>query len=96
MDVMQYTGMRLEIDNLYLYDLDKDYDQAWIIHPGDSVHWKIRMEAPQEKLMMITNILQPMLWLRADPVKLPADNERKMRKEFSVLFHSIFTFLNNF
>lgn len=50
MDVMQYTGMRLEIDNLYLYDLDKDYDQAWIIHPGDSVHWKIRMEAPQEKL----------------------------------------------
>lgn len=50
MDVMQYTGMRMEIDNLYLYDLDKDYDQAWIIHPGDSVHWKIRMEAPQEKL----------------------------------------------
>ncbi len=48
-DVMQYTGMRLEIENKYLYDIDKDYDSAVIVYPGQSIRWKIRMEAPKEQ-----------------------------------------------
>ncbi|MHC1770893.1 MAG: hypothetical protein AB9907_04010 [Flexilinea sp.] len=48
-DVMQYTGMRIEVEGKYLYDLDKDYDSALIVYPGQSIHWKIRMEAPQEQ-----------------------------------------------
>ncbi len=49
-DVMQYTGMRIEVEGKYLYDLDKDYDSALIVYPGQSIHWKIRMEAPREQL----------------------------------------------
>ncbi len=48
-DVMQYTGMRLEIEGKYLYDIDKDYDSAVIVYPGQSIRWKIRMEAPKEQ-----------------------------------------------
>jgi hypothetical protein len=48
-DVMQYTGWRMEIEGKYLYDLDKDYDSAQIVLPGQSIRWKIRMEAPKEK-----------------------------------------------
>lgn len=48
-DVMQYTGWRMEIEGKYLYDLDKDYPSAQIVLPGQSIRWKIRMEAPKEK-----------------------------------------------
>ena len=48
-DVMQYTGWLMEIEGKYLYDIDKDYDSAYIVQPGQSIRWKIRMEAPKEK-----------------------------------------------
>ena len=48
-DVMQYTGWRMEIENKYIYDIDKDYSSAYIVQPGQSIRWKIRMEAPKEK-----------------------------------------------
>ena len=48
-DVMQYTGWRMEIEGKYLYDLDKDYDSAQIVLPDNRFDGKSRMEAPKEK-----------------------------------------------
>lgn len=48
-DVMQYTGWKMEIEGKYIYDLDKDYPSAQVVLPGQSIRWKIRMEAPKEK-----------------------------------------------
>lgn len=48
-DVQQYTGWRMEIEKRYTYDIDKDYDSARIVYPGQSIRWKIRMEAPKDE-----------------------------------------------
>ena len=48
-DVQQYTGWRMEIEHRYTYDIDKDYDSARIVYPGQSIRWKIRMEAPKDQ-----------------------------------------------
>ena len=48
-DVQQYTGWRMEIEKRYTYDIDKDYDSTQIVYPGQSIRWKIRMEAPKDE-----------------------------------------------
>lgn len=47
-DVQHYTGWHMEIEGKYLYDIDKDYDSAVHVAPGQSIRWKIRMEAPKD------------------------------------------------
>lgn len=48
-DVQQYTGWRMEIDGKYVHDIDKDYDEARHVRPGESIRWKVRMEAPKDQ-----------------------------------------------
>ncbi len=46
-DVIQYTGIRSEIQQKYLWDLDKDMDEGTVVYPGHSIKWSIRIEAPK-------------------------------------------------
>lgn len=48
-DVMQYSGDEMEYKYVGIYDLTKDYDEDWIVYPGESVRWTLRMRAPLEK-----------------------------------------------
>lgn len=54
-DVMQYTGDKLERDKKYYYDLDKDVaapegggTQGRIVYPGESIRFTLQMKAPEE------------------------------------------------
>lgn len=47
-DVQQYSGWQMEIEGKYTYDIDKDYGSAVFVAPGQSIRWKIRMEAPKD------------------------------------------------
>ena len=53
-DVMQYTGDRLEKNGKYIYDLGKDFKDSGnmndrIVRPGESIRITIPMRAPTEK-----------------------------------------------
>lgn len=48
-DVMQYTGDRLEKKYVGIYDIDKDYKDSIVVYPGHAIRFTLPMRAPTEK-----------------------------------------------